>query len=301
MKKKTAYINYDYENTFDKSLETASDALIKQMLADRKIKSVYATKTIQAGNQFEVEVYPEFTKKEIKLFKLKKANNEAQRNLNDKNARKKVERIINNNFKKGDYWITLTYDNQHLPANALMAYRNMQNFIKRVNYHRKKRGLNKAKYIYVTEYCTNGEAIRCHHHLIMDCGLPMDIVEKLWTCGSRNNIRRVDPDECALTGLSRYLTKDPRGNKRWCASTNLKKPQERKTYSTFKSSHVKKIVKGDLSVKEFAEKIKEFAEKKYKNKIYLYEETRYNDFNGRFYIYIRMRDADTNDFKNKKE
>ena len=280
-RKRRKYIEYNYDDTFIDPLETANERLIERLLASGTIKSVYATKTIKAGNQFEIEIYPEFTRKQVKQYKLKKPNR-AQKNLNDRYARKRVERLINVNFKQGDLWITLTYDNSHLPETLEEAQKNMRNFIRRINYKRKKLGLDKCKYIYVTEY-SKEKKIRCHHHLIMDSGLTMDVVENMWKCGKRNNVRKVDPDENGLTGLANYLVKDPKGSKRWCSSTNLKKPMESKSYSNFKASHVKKFIKNP-------EIIKERMEMKYKNKIYTKHEIKYNEINGRFYIYVRMRE-----------
>ena len=49
---------------------------------------------------------------------IKKDNDKAQRNLNDKNARKYVERLINENFTDRDLWLTFTYDNEHLPPDG---------------------------------------------------------------------------------------------------------------------------------------------------------------------------------------
>lgn len=280
-KRRTSYIKYSYDDTFVDPLEQAEEYRIERMLKEGLVKSVYATKTIKAGNQFEVEIYPEFTKKEADVAKLVKTN-KAQKNLNSKNARKRLERLINNNFTDGDLWITMTYSPENLPQNIEEAQKNMQNFIGRINYRRKKEGLEKAKYIYVTEY-NEKKNVRCHHHLIMDCGLDMDTVEKLWKKGKRNNVRRVSGDENGLSGLAQYLTKDPAGRKRWSSSTNLKKPKESKSYSTFKASHVKKIVEGRTSIKEI-------VEKKYSKMIYTYEEIKYNKFNGKFYIYVRMRE-----------
>ena len=237
------------------------------------------TKTIKAGNQFEVEIYPAFTRKEIEQKKIKKKNYQAQKNLNDKNARKRVERLINANFSNGDLWVTLTYDNKHLPSSMDEALKNMKNYIRRINYQRQKMGLDKAKYIYVTEF-NEEKKIRCHHHLIIDGGLPMDLVEKLWTCGKRNNVRRVASDEEGLTGLARYLVKDPSGKKRWCSSKNLKKPKERKSYTAFSSSKVRKMVEDET-------KIKVMLEKRYK-KDFIRAEIRFNEVNRRFYIYARL-------------
>ena len=119
--------------------------------------------------------------------------------------------------------------------------------------------------------------------MIMDGALSMDLVESLWKCGKRNNVRKTDPDENGLTGLAKYLVKDPKGSKRWCSSTNLKKPQERKSYTRFKASHVKKFVKNPLLIRERVEKL-------YKDKQYLRHEIKYNEINGRFYVYVRMKE-----------
>ena len=280
-KKRTSYINYDYENTFNKPLEDAEEKRVTELLKSRRIKSIYATKTIRAGNQFEVEIYPEFTRTQAERAGAKRTSN-AQRNLNDRNARKRVERLINANFKEGDYWITLTYDKKNLPADMKEALRNIKNFIRRINYRRKREGLDKAKYIYVTEW-SDKKKIRCHHHLIMDNALTMDVVEKMWKCGKRNNVRRVSPDEDGLSGLAGYITKDPGGCKRWCGSTNLTQPKERKNHRDFTEGRVRKIADGRADLQEI-------LEKKHKNMEYVRHEIRFNEINGKFYIYARMRE-----------
>ena len=281
--KKKKYVAYDYENTFTDPLEIANETVIKKLLDKGKINSIYATKTIKAGSQLEIEIYPEFTKKQSKKYDLVKKHNQAQKNLNDRNARKKVERLINDNFDKTSLWVTLTYDNSHLPATLEVALKNMKNYIRRINYRRIKEGLQKAKYIYVTEWSNSKNKIRCHHHLIIDGGLSMEIIENTWKAGRRNNVRKADPDKDGLTGLANYLIKDPKGSKRWCSSVNLKKPKESKSYHGFKSSHVKKMVKDNT-------KVKRMVEAKHKNYEYTKSEIKYNDINGRFYIYIRMRE-----------
>ena len=112
------------------------------------MKSVYTTKTIKAGNQFEVEIYPSFTKKESTGMNLKPRSSTAQKNLNDKNARKKLERLINANFSNGDLWVTLTYDNKHLPESMKDALKNIGNYIKKNQLQKRKNGIIKRK-IYI--------------------------------------------------------------------------------------------------------------------------------------------------------
>ncbi len=277
MKRKRRYVDYDYENTFDTPLSILDEQRIKKMLKDGKLSSIYCTKTIKSGNQFEVEIYPEFTKKQADHSKLKKKNNKAQKKLNDKNARKRLERLINSNFEDGDFWITLTYDNKHLPNSIDDAVKNMRNYLRKINYRRKKLGLKNAKYIYITEY-SNEKNIRCHHHLILEKGMSMDAIELCWIYGKRNNIRKVDPDEDGLTGLAKYLTKDPKGKKRWCSSRGLKKPKERKSYTVFPFSKIRKMIIDNNSIEHY-------MKLKYKNKNYVSCDVRFNEYNGKFYIY----------------
>ena len=94
MRKKRGYIDYDYEAAFTDPIDYSNERNIEKLLQQGKVKSVYTTKTIKAGNQFEVEIYPSFTKKESTGMNLKPRSSTAQKNLNDKNARKKLERLI---------------------------------------------------------------------------------------------------------------------------------------------------------------------------------------------------------------
>ena len=158
-----------------------------------------------------------------------KEKREISKEKNDKNARKYVERLINNNFGDGDLWITLTYDDGHLPPDGDIdaALKNMQNYVKRVNYQREKRGLGKCKYVYVTEY-NPWEKIRWHHHIVMDGEMDMDMVEKCWKQGSRNEIRRLEKDENGLSGMVNYIVKEKeriKSERRWNSSEGLIKPK----------------------------------------------------------------------------
>lgn len=92
----------------------------------------YTTATIKAGNQLEVEIYPSF-KKEIpemmRRFKQKKSreSSEQQKNLNDRNAKKKLMRLVHENFYTGDYWCTLTF--KEAPQDLETAERLSKNFL----------------------------------------------------------------------------------------------------------------------------------------------------------------------------
>lgn len=292
-RKKNVYVEYDYEEAYQKQIENLEEDIIKRMMDGKKIKYVYATKEIKAGEQLEVEIYPEFTRKreeEIPEEGRRKKDRQAQRNLNEKNSRKQCERVINENFGDRDIWATFTYSAEYTPASMKVAKSHMQNYIRRLNYQRKKRGLPNARYVYVTE---QGDKGRWHHHIVLDGDMDMDTVESLWTYGKRNQVRRLQKDENGLVGMAKYVSK-PKGKgkdseegkyqKIWTSSKNLKKPDEHKNHYKTKQSHVDKMVNGTLPVQEHLNKW--YASEGYE---YTESEIRYNKWNGQYYIYARMR------------
>lgn len=299
------YIPYDYEKAYNKAIDDLHEWFVEQMLKSRK-KVVYALKEIRAGTQFEIEIYPQFKNMDEVPEEgryIKRDNSAAQRNLNDKNSRKYVERVINTNFTSRDIWLTLTYDAAHLPPDGDVdaAMKNMQNFIKCINYHRKKRGLPNARYVYVTEYDPEAE-VRWHHHLVMDGDMEMDVVEKLWKHGRRNQVRRLEIDKNGLSGMSNYIVKEKnrlKYEKRWSSSKNLKKPgikvvHSKKPVSGGKYEPVGKYV--DQMVRD-QNKIPDIMKRWYKDYRFSDAEVFYNEFNCMFYIHIRMHEKtlDTGD------
>lgn len=157
------------------------------------------------------------------------------------------ERLILENFDNRDIWATFTYTEE--PETLEEAVRNMQNFIKRLNYKRKKMGLKNARYVYTTECGSKG---RFHHHIVMDGDLDMDTVEATWNKGKRNHLRRLQKDENGLVGAARYITKEKerksKYQKTWNASTGLRKPKEKVNHYKTKQYHVNRIVKGNLKI-----------------------------------------------------
>ncbi len=276
------YRPYDYEAAITDKLEALGDQALEDLLHGQR-RYTYAAKRIIAGSQMEVEVYPEFTQLPANIKREK--DRAAQRDLNDRNSRKECIRAINANFGPQDVWATLSYAAGNEPESFDAAQRNIRNYIKRLNYRRKKEGLPPLRYVYVTEWQEGGEdeeEIRCHHHVILDGELPMDVVESCWTLGRRNQVRRLDYDRNGLVGLGTYITKAPRGKKKWCASVGLKKPTQRKNHRDFSPGAMKRMAKDE---KEIAKRL----EKKYPD--YWYEEgtMRCNPVNHMLYLSARMR------------
>lgn len=296
-KKRMQYIPYDYESAYTSNLEMLHEWFISNLLKHRK-KAVYALKEISAGDQFEVEIYPQFRSMDDvppEGRRLKKDNSKAQRNLNEKNSRKYVERLINENFGNKDIWITLTYDDAHLPLDGDIdaAIRNMQRYIKRINYQRKKRGLPKAKYVYVTAYDPGAE-IRWHHHMVMDGALDMETVEACWQQSSRNEVRHLQKDENGLSGLANYIVEEKnriRGERRWNSSQGLRNPGIKVVHSKRPASggSYKKIGSFVDGMVKDRDSIPEVLAKWYPDMEFTNAEVYYNDFNCMFYIHARMR------------
>ncbi len=273
--KKREYIGYDYEQAFDKSAMDMKEAQIEYALHVGKVKSCYCTKTIDSGSMREIEIYPEFTRRK----NIPKVSSESQKRLNDKNSRKQFIRLAHANFGKGDLWITLTWDDEHIPQDMDGVMKYIRNYIERLRYRRKKRRLSSVKYIYIVEY--GGTTDRSHVHMLMDGVMSMDEVEALWRGGGRNTVRRINPDEKCIMGIATYLTKDPRGERRWKSSLNLKKPKVRKNHQDFTRKKVYAMVRNQNIIPDaLSKKNKGFNVTEYS--VY------YNDVNGGFYIRARL-------------
>ena len=281
--KRKKFIESDYERLHTRVLEADIDEAEINQIIDVRTKCSYVTKTIDSGFIREIETYPMYLRSEMpKEWKIKK-NKETQRNLNNKNAQKNFIRKINTNFNDGDFFITFTYSDKNLPKDHKQAKKDMQNFIRRIKRLIIKKKLDvELKYIYVTEHSEGTKGIRCHHHMIMNSILTMEEVEKAWKLGRRNNIRKLDTDELWLTGLATYLSKDPKGKKRWCSSKNLKEPHITRNHSKFSKKKINNMVR-------FRDLVKEEMEKTNPGYVFIDHDIYLNEHNGKPYIYARMR------------
>lgn len=282
MRRRKKYLDYDYENQIVQQYEKEEEDTVLRLLKDGVISHCYATKEIFAGNQLDVEIYPEFTRKESCTLKqkLKKKTKKAIKDLNDKNARKYFARLVNTNFTDDDYCITLTYTQDKQPDNYELAHKDITNFLRRLNRKRKKQGIQNAKYVYVTEKKKNGY----HHHIIVDSQLELTMqeVNLLWGKSRRNDIKLLDTDEFGLTGIAFYLAKDPKGRKRWGSSRGLKKPVVKKNHYKFRKKDIRQAIICEYNIQDKLKKL-------YPNYTFTDVQIQYNDVNAMFYIYARMR------------
>lgn len=268
------------------------------------MRSFIREKKIYCGKQYmEVDIYP-YTKTQQELNKRgkragkQKESMPKQKNLNDKNARRYLTQLANTNFTDSDHHITATYKDKFLPATIEEAEKEATNFLRRINYRRKKEGLTPQKYILVTEYTTEKETekpIRIHHHIFVSGGMDRNIIENLWSKPKRKgepkgerigyiNADSLQPDENGLAALCAYLTKNPRGKKRWSSSQNLEKPMSSTNDSKYSRRAIEKLAKNQPDLT--------YWETKYPGYTLSSQEygmdTRYNDVTG-WSIYLKLR------------
>lgn len=285
MGREKKYIDdYDYEESYKKSLKDLEQDQIDRYMKEGRKGAAYQTKTTKAGDQLEADIYPVFgSRKDAPRAKRGNKSRPAQKSLNSRRARRHLNNLVSANFGRGDLWCTFTCDDAHLPKNLDDAVRLFRNFIRRVNRKRNKAGLGNAKYICVIEYSEEeGKKTRCHYHVIMSGDMNRDELEKQWTQGKRNQTRRIDPDpDTHAAGIVSYISKDPKGRKRWISSKNLKKPVVTKSICRFGKRTAERMA-ADRAYLE--SRIK----KSYPGYRFIDAEVRINDVNGGFYIYARM-------------
>lgn len=241
-------------------------------------------KKYKCGKYLEVELY-HISKKEQKKSRKrkKKESRKEQKNLNAKNARKKLRRLLNANFDNKDLIVHLTYNNFNLPKDEKRAIRDRENYIRRLKNYRKRNNLPELKYIAVLEYKEANQndkrtRTRIHHHIVIS-GMDRDKVEELWGKG-RANADRLQPNELGFEELANYISKDPKGKKRYSPSRNLIIPEAE--INDYKYSYKKTWNLSRNGTREDFEKL-------YPGYVYTTHEVQVNEINAGTYIYIKMR------------
>lgn len=204
------------------------------------MKTQYRFNEYYCGDSYlDIDVYPEFCKPKGKRKKNKyKPSREAQEILNRSNRDKYIIRLFNHNYNKDSFYVTLTYDDEHLPETYEIAERNLRNYIRRVKALAKKKGLFILIFA-VTGYGSRRK--RLHHHLMIHCpGLSAFELRDLWkdrrgARGVMRGLTHIDPAEpdikLGLEQLARYFMKHIDENRKrglkttYYRSRNHKEPE----------------------------------------------------------------------------
>lgn len=176
------------------------------------------------------------------------ASSLAQQGRNAARAGRYFIQLINANFDRRGWHVTLTYDDEHLPEEEERAERDLVNYVRRIRRWVSRQGWDPdgLRWVSVTEgqdedKAAGQKAVRWHHHYLaqMD-NLTREerdklrgALEDLWAvrfCGEVEslgtvNADRLQPDRDGLAALGAYLLKYPKRKKRWHQSQGLRKPQ----------------------------------------------------------------------------
>lgn len=218
-----------------------------------------------------------------------KATTPKQKNLNDKKARRYFRLLAKSNFGSKDIHLTLSYDNDNLPDTPEQGEKRLRNYMRRLKRLYKANG-KELKYIYVTEVSSKG---RVHHHLLINRGVDRDAIEKAWGHGWANS-KRIQAEHGGIEALVCYLSKDPKGRKRYTSSRNLVKPLE--SVSDTKTS--RKQFQQLTLWPEGCEDMQKHFEQKHPDYRIISVEKYYNAVTCEWYIRAKMELRD--DYKRKK-
>lgn len=251
---------------------------LRQAETEGFMRCLYREKQYKCGDFLEVDIFPVFAPPRSTRKKKAKPTTEVQRKLNQHNAEQKLIRLANTNFTKRDIRFDLTYSPENEPESPEEAQKKMQNFFRRIKRFRKKHGLPELKYIAVTETGENGG--RLHHHIIMNGEVSINDLAEIWGLGY-TTAKPLQFNEFGIQDLSAYLVKRPILNKRWNASKNLIKPKPSKRDGKLSARRVKELCGlGNDAGAEY--------ERLYDGYFFAGARPFYNDYNGGFYLCVRM-------------
>ena len=196
--------------------------------------------TYKAGATKEIiRCYPKGARKGIERSMIRKKTKEEIREANRRQAQRMLERLLNANFRPGDWHIVLTYKKEIRPSPD-EAKKELARFLSRLRRRYAKYGYE-LKYVVATEYLSK----HIHHHLVVNnintgSETTTDMIRELWP-QSRGEGIRGNPKFVQLyaTGeysqLADYLIKetdktfrqsDSAVGQRYSCSRNLVRPQK---------------------------------------------------------------------------
>ena len=176
----------------------------------------------RCGAYAEVELYPVFQPPGKRRSKCRPSR-ECQQRINQRDAERKLARLLRANFCENDLEIDLTYAR---PESAEGAVKDLKRWLKELRKIYRAGGAE-LRYVYTVEQ--GKKSGRIHFHLVVNLGpISRDEIENLWDHGYAN-ARRLRMDESGLSGLSKYVAKQGRtrkesGKRRWSCSRNLLRP-----------------------------------------------------------------------------
>lgn len=222
--------------------------------------------------------------------KKKKISRAAQKKLNDENARKKLRRLLDENFTEDDYKIDLTFRDDEMPLTYEECQRRFANFIRRLKRVRKKRGLPEVKYAYAIECAVSKRTgvARFHFHGAISGSISPKELRKIWGYGDINKIEDLQFTDKGLEPLANYMCKEwsnellPQNRKRYSTSQNLRLPKEKTKDGVFSAAYLERLCKQRIDDSDY-------WERRYKGYRFIESKATYNQDYGTWHLSVFMR------------
>lgn len=277
-------------------------------------------KNITAGKLFQSDFYPCWSdgrRMPSRAPKAKRSTPE-QEKYNKNKAVKEATFLINENFDGNDNILTITFAPEFAPQSEDEARNLLINYIRRLKRFRlkeliqvtqaletlpdtkaladqrkalelKKKKLSAPfKYFYVIEKVTYQRGKykgknNWHYHLLLTGGVDRKDLENMWSYGIRCNAGRFQPERFGPEAMAKYMMKDPQGSKRFACSRNMDR--------SYKNPKIKKSKLSPCGLEKIAKQRcddREYWEKRYKGYRFLRCYSRYNEYNGHWYVSVIM-------------
>lgn len=195
-----------------------------------KRKKIITAGRLVIGVSYSVATLQDGPRERAEKTQMSSAAREA---INLRYSWQKLEVVLADNFGSKDLFVTLTYDDDHLPADRAGAVKLLRKFIRNLRAARKLRG-EAVKYIYVTEQLSS-EGGRLHHHMVLNgTGHDLEEIVSLWPYGTDIDVQPLDVggDDNNYEAVAKYLTKEPSevgktevGARNWTPSLGLSHPK----------------------------------------------------------------------------
>lgn len=241
---------------------------------------------IKAGKLLEADFYPVYPsgRRIPERAARSKPTSDEMKRYNAEQARRRLIELVNANFDDGDIFFTATISPSAAPSDVDEARKIMVNYIRRVKRRRAKLGITEPfKYIYIIEAKTyktgkNKGKTSYHFHAVMSRGLSRDDMENMWTAGERVSADRYLPSRFGYETLAKYFSKDPEGTRRYFTSKNLTQPIRLKD----KDGRISRRTVERMATIHIDDA--DYWQHKYPGYRFLRCNSRYNEFNGHWYV-----------------
>ena len=159
---------------------------------------------------------------------LRKAGNTSLRKItaNRIASERKLAQRINCNMGRGDGWMTLKYDGEHLPESYELAYADMERFLRILRReYRKETGRTLLMFWVTANWSPRRKApARLHQHMVVPADA-IELVRRLWQGGS---VIAVEMDNRGdHSDLASYMVQNVHGRpgkQHWHCSRGMKMP-----------------------------------------------------------------------------